>query len=229
MLVSLYHIIFSMYQVRGLYQQEPFSFLVTKMGRAVLGRRKGEITITFLSMLVFAVCANMDSFAVGLSYGLRRVRISWADDLLVGGITFWGTALSMLPGQCIPLLTPKAAGMLGGGIILLTGLGGLAGSLHPPNQLHAALQQGPCFSMARRQAAAVGAALTMNNIGLGVGAGIAGMPMLPVSLLCLGCSLVFLSAGNRLGRSRLAAKAGHSAELAANLALVFLGLYELLA
>ncbi len=170
----------------------------------------------------------MDSFAVGLSYGLRRVRIRWADDLLMGGITFAGTALSMLPGEFIPLLTPHAAGLLGGGIIFLAGLGGLAGCLRSSGGAHVPLRGGPCLPMTRRQAAAAGTALTMNNIGLGVGAGIAGMPLLPASLLCLGCSLVFLYTGNRLGRSRLAARAGRLAEPAANLALIGLGLYELL-
>lgn len=190
--------------------------------------QKGGTAVHVLSTLVFAACSNMDSFVVGLSCGLRRVRVGWAANLLVGAITFFGTALAMLlGGRLLAFLPAFVSGMLGGCIILGIGLWGLAGQCGPRPGGRAVPQVGSAIPMAPRQAAALGFALTLNNVGLGVGASITGLQWVPVSLLSLVCSVVFLYAGNRLGRSRLAGAAGPAAELAASLLMVGLGLYEL--
>ena len=51
-----------------------------------------------VSVFLFAAAANLDSFVVGLSYGVRRVHIQFRANLLIAGIVMLGTFLSMVLG-----------------------------------------------------------------------------------------------------------------------------------
>lgn len=182
--------------------------------------------MNFLSTVTFAACSTADGFAVGLSLGLRRVRIGWASNLMVGLVTLLGTALSMLLGcRLTAYISPGTARLLGGGIILIMGAWGLITSQQerPPDNL----ETGPTMVIAQPSAALLGCALAFNNVGLGIGASMTGLHPIPTALLSLGCSLIFLWGGNRLGRSRLAAIAGNWSECCANWLMILLGIWEL--
>lgn len=181
----------------------------------------------FLSTITFAACSTVDGFAVGLSLGLRRVRISWVSNLMVGFITLLGTALSMLVGcRLTSHIPPGIARMVGGGIILAMGIWGL--NCAPQKDSSNSIQSGPIVTIAQHSAALLGCALAFNNVGLGIGASMAGLHPIPTALLSLGCSLIFLWGGNRVGRSRLASITGNWAECCANWLMVGLGIWELL-
>ncbi|MFY9377782.1 MAG: sporulation membrane protein YtaF, partial [Peptococcia bacterium] len=52
--------------------------------------------MNILSSLLFAVSANADNFVVGLSYGIKKIKIGVVSNLLISFISVSGTALSML-------------------------------------------------------------------------------------------------------------------------------------
>ena len=81
---------------------------------------------------------------------------------------------------------------------------------------------------ALRETAALGCALTVNNVGLGVGASIAGLGLWLTVLASSACSFLFLYAGNRLGKSWLSAVIGGYAEPISGVMMIALGLFELL-
>lgn len=177
-----------------------------------------------LSALLFAVSGNMDNLVVGLSYGIRGIRLGWAAQLLVGIITSSGTAAAMALGKSLLLVLPeRTAGSLGGGMILAIGLWGLLrGWLERGEEEHA-----PEKALSWKEAAVLGISLSINNVGLGVGASITGLP-LGITVLCsfvLGWLLMFT--GNRLGTSRLRGAVGRAAEPLANLLMVLLGIGEI--
>lgn len=183
--------------------------------------------MNFLPAITFAACSTVDGFAVGLSLGLRRTRIGWAANLMVGLITLLGTALSMLMGcRLTAYISPETARILGGGIILSMGLWGLA--CPGTEDTISAKESGPVIIIAQRSAALLGCGLALNNVGLGVGASMTGLQPVPAALLSFGCSLLFLWGGNRLGRSHFASTAGSSTERCANWLMVLLGIWELL-
>ena len=75
-----------------------------------------------VSVFLFAAAANLDSFVVGLSYGVRRVHIQFRANLLIAGIVMLGTFLSMVLGAGLKGLIPAEwGGRLGSGMILLLG------------------------------------------------------------------------------------------------------------
>ena len=178
--------------------------------------------LSFFSPLLFAVSASADSLAAGLSYGVRQIRIPWHINLLLALTGAAGTALPMIFGQAARrLLSSGAAGVLGGLLMAFIGLFSLfprraGGESPPPSRLLSSLRP--------RAALLLGLALSLNNAGLGMGASISGLPMLPTVAYTLGTSLLFLAFGNRLGCSRLSGPVGRAAEPLAGVLMIVLGL-----
>ena len=184
-----------------------------------------------LSIVLFALSSNLDSFVVGMSYGVKQVRIGLRPNLLIGGITFIGTALSMVCGKGLLRLIPvRAASILGSAVIILIGVYCLGSYLlrvvfHPAREERGAAAGIKLLS--NRAAAILGIGLTVNNMGLGIGASIAGLSVFTTSLCSLLSSLLFLWSGNRLGHRLFTGGIGRYAEPAASVIIIVLGVYEL--
>ena len=187
-----------------------------------------------LSVILFAVSSNLDNLAVGLSYGLKRVHIPLFPSLLMGLITFMGTMLSMMFGQkLLPFLPDGFARLLGSIIILVMGGYGMISFLVKSYRSRGC-QADKDFSdtilpprmLPVREAFALGMALAVNNIGLGIGASMSGLGVLPASAGSFCFSIAFLTAGNRAGKRWLSSLIGRCAEPAASAVMIALGLYE---
>ena len=57
-----------------------------------------------LSALLFAVSANIDCLAIGLSYGIQSVKIDARSNLIIAVISTAGTLISMLAGKPLAAL-----------------------------------------------------------------------------------------------------------------------------
>ncbi|MEA4932562.1 MAG: manganese efflux pump [Lawsonibacter sp.] len=180
-----------------------------------------------LSVALFAACANLDCFVVGLSYGVRRTVIGRLSCLLMCVIAFLGTFCSMVLGEGVEQLIPvQWANSLGGLIILGMGVWGLLlWQKHRKNeysQLNQALAQ-----LSFRNTILLGVTLAVNNIALGVGAGMSGMSPLWCAASSMLFSFLFLWGGNRLGCYQLTRHVGQLAEPGAAVLMFVLGCYEL--
>lgn len=69
--------------------------------------------------------------------------------------------------------------------------------------------------------------LSVNNIGIGLSASMAGLPLLPAAAMTFGCSALFLLSGNRLGQSRFLCLIGNAADPISGLLLIGLGILQL--
>ena len=179
-----------------------------------------------LSSLIFGVSSSMDSFVIGLSYGVRKLTISWKLNVLISFITFSGTLLAMTLGKSVLLFLPDALARACGSLILFSI--GAAGFLRwllrkktvPETEAAAAVP------LNRQEAILLGAALSLNNVSMGVGATIAGLPVLCTAACSFFCSLLFLFAGNRAGHSRLFGGIGKFSEPLANLLMIGLSFLQ---
>ena len=145
-----------------------------------------------LSWVLFALSTNLDNLVIGLSYGLRGIRVRLESGLLVSGLVLAGTLLSLWAGQGLQfLLPPVLARLLGSLVMAGLGLSCLWGvwkgkrgrqdgeeeeqwpQKHPERFDRDASRQ-----IEWRESLALGGALALNNLGLGLGAGAAGMPVL---------------------------------------------------
>ncbi|RZT02309.1 MntP/YtaF family protein [Cuneatibacter caecimuris] len=180
-----------------------------------------------LASLIFALSSNADSLVAGMAYGIKKIRILWLSNLLVGLICFSGTLVSMIFGRSILLAVPEGfAGFLGGAIIIFIGAFGLIRLLIHRNGDEVEEESLP--SLRIRETLLLGAALAVNNVGLGIGASMSGLPVISTAFCSLFASLVLLYLGNLLGRSRLASLVGKYAEPLADILMIGLGLFEIL-
>ena len=70
--------------------------------------------------------------------------------------------------------------------------------------------------------------LSLNNLGIGLSASLAGLMLLPTAAATLLCSVVLLFLGNQLGRCRLLQLAGNAADPVSGVLLIGLGLVQLI-
>ena len=158
----------------------------------------------FLSPVLFVISANIDSFAVGVAYGIKKIKIGILSSILISVISAAGTFFSMTFGlvirKCMPVYLSNAFGSI---ILIAIGLWVIAEDYlkrrgiktqntyqkkerneyldlleHPEN---ADTDQSGTIDV--KECITLAFALTINNIGLGIGASITGLNILLNTLL----------------------------------------------
>lgn len=185
----------------------------------------------WLAALLIGAVSNLDNLGVGIAFGIRGTRIGAMANLIVAAITMAATAMAMAGGQALSeLLPPGVTGWLGPLIIIAIGIATVLTSAQAPRTLdrHAPLGVGRHpdrvgKTISRREAMLLGVALSLNNLGTGIGAGIAGIPasatILAAGLLSLACVGGGFHAGRAVGRLVL----GRYAPLIAGILLMAVG------
>ena len=107
-------------------RKEPIGSFRNKMPYGSVLRFSGKgvfVRIQMLSVLAFSAAASADSLVVGLSYGLRKIKVDWKSNLVVALLSLAGTVCSMILGRMLlPVLPDRFENVLGGGIIMGIGL-----------------------------------------------------------------------------------------------------------
>ena len=192
-----------------------------------------------LPSLLFGISASLDSLLVGIGFGLRRVRIRIWQNLVISLVTLLGTCLSAALGsRLLPLLPPVLSGCIGSMILVLLGV------YYITKWFLGLLQAGRTTAGRNRELTEASAkaslpglslweicffslSLSVNNVGIGLSASMAGLHLIPAAVSTLGCSILFLLIGNRMGRSRILRFIGDAADPISGLLLIGLGLLQL--
>lgn len=182
--------------------------------------------------LLFGISASLDALIVGMTYGLRRVRICLWQNFLISLITLLGTCMSVGLGGCLsPLLPSFISPILGSAVLICFGIYYLVKAAlqflprhrNRKNLIISEIQS----SLSVPEIISLGTALSINNMGIGFSASIAGLPLIPTAATTLVCSVSFLFFGNRMGSMKLFRLAGSRADLLSGLLLTGLGICEL--
>lgn len=191
-----------------------------------------------LLSLLFGISASLDALIVGISFGLRRVRIPIWQNLIISLVTLLGTCLSAALGnRLLPLVPSFLAGCLGSLILVLLGIYYITKWILANLQnCETANRENPELTKASAKDINIGLSaweicflsltLSVNNIGIGLSASMAGLHLLPAAVATFVCSVLFLLAGNRMGRSRLLQFIGSSADPISGLLLIGLGILQ---
>ncbi len=193
--------------------------------------------MSVLSSLLFGISASLDALLVGTALGLRKVILPVKYNLLISTVTLIGTVISIGLGNLLLPLFPSGCGTrIGSAVLILFGLYYFGKWLLPRLRCRIIPDKYPCpgtekftdhRNLTMPQAFLLGCALSLNNIGIGFSASIAGLPFLPASLSTFLCSLGFLALGSRLGQSAIVQKFEDYADPVSGLLLVLLGLCQL--
>lgn len=208
----------------------------------------------FISSLLFAVSSSLDALMIGITYGIRKIRVSFLQNLLVSLITLSGTMLAIGLGN---LLAPVFSGkpLTGAGSAILIGMGLYylikylvpqvqkyragpdteeAVALEKPGESPSASDTNATDSspLTHKELVLLGLALSANNMGIGIGASMAGIPLMAASVFTFLCSVCFLHMGNvlgsRLGQLKFLRLADRFADPLSGLLLILLGICQLL-
>lgn len=195
----------------------------------------------FLSSLLFGVSASLDCLLVGASYGIRRVHIRLWQNLFISFVTLLGTCLSISAGHLlIPLLPEVVCRYAGSLILVLLGIyyiiKWLAVSLQNRrdnklphcSEVSSASAHKKWEPLSFAEVFTLSLTLSLNNLGIGLSASLAGLTLLSTAIATLICSVALLFLGNQLGRCRLLQLAGTAADPVSGILLIGLGLVQLL-
>lgn len=180
---------------------------------------------TFLAALVFAAACNLDTVILAMGYGMRGVRLTAAQRMVIGGITTLVTWMSLVLGDTAAAVLPEGLAELLGGLVLvgiglwfmLDWLRRPEGETEPDRRVSTLWE---CVSLA--------AALAVNNAGIGVAAGVSGVSP---GWAAVGNFLVTLAAlyvGRRLGDRLAGRMLGKFAVPLSGVLLIALGAWEVL-
>ena len=207
-------------------------------------------SLELVPILLVAISSNADNVAVGIAYGIRNVRVPLPSNLFIAVFTGCVTLASMLAGQRIAYyLPPQLASVLGGGIIAGIGAWVLVQAARSPatesrttatrSRLPRSLSKvlsvldNP-LSVDRdlsghidlKEVCLLALALSLNNVGNGIGAGMAGINPTSTTIAVMFFSVVTLWLGviaGGFGQRVL----GSLARVVSGVLLVAVGMYEI--
>jgi putative sporulation protein YtaF len=197
--------------------------------------------------MLFTVSANLDTFVVAATYGVMKLKIKLTSILMITFITSAGTYLSMTFGRYLNTFLPNGASNLIGSVILV-GLGlwvlkdlfmkkperhetqtgnphtGLIELLKNPEK--ADTDQSGYIDL--KESVILACALTINNIGFGIGASITGLSICFTAVITFLINILFLTAGYAVGSRPVSGFFEKYASLISGIVIILLGVYELL-
>jgi putative Mn2+ efflux pump MntP len=156
------------------------------------------------SILVLGVGANSENLPIGMAYGLRGLRIGQGPNLLIAGMTTAATILPLIVGRSLRGYMPVALpDLLAGSLLVVLGLANFWWDRRKRGRplLIPGRSVGRVTSIGWKEGLTLAAALSVNNIGLGLAGGIAGLDYIPVILSVAGFSVLLLWLGQWLSRT----------------------------
>lgn len=190
--------------------------------------------MNFIPSIVLALSTNLDNFAVGVAYSLRKTQISWQGNLLIALLSGVSTLAAMSIGTRLnQFLPPGIAEELGSSVLIV--IGGL--TLVQVARKQRRSKETATFSLTDgrdntsflswQASLILGLALTITNFGTGVGAGMAHLDLVLTSVCSFFSSLLTVGGGFWLGSWLAQLFWKNRLELFSGALLIALGLYEL--
>ena len=177
----------------------------------------------WISSLLFGVSSSLDAFLIGISLGLRHVRLKCSQNLFISLIALLGTCLSVGLGKFLsPILPAWIAVYLGSLALILLGFYYIVKWLKKLFSKKASADT-PSF----QSLFALSVALSANNIGMGLAASLGGLSLPHAAVSTFLCSFLLLFTGNCLGKSHVFLFLGSLTEPLSGLLLIGLGLFQL--
>ena len=210
-----------------------------------------------LSIFLLAASTSLDNFGVGIAYGIRRVCIPFASNLLIAVMNCAGTMISMIAGERLFFfMEPKTASFIGASIFLAAGSLVLARAIARKLRGQEAtyghgtetedIAGKPAIARAMliinrpdiialyceghvrlKEGFLLAMALTFSNLVTGVGAGLIGLNLAVTTLFIFVFSILAVSAGLRIGGYTGRRWFGGLSDPVAGMLLIAIGIYEM--
>lgn len=195
------------------------------------------------TILLIGIASNLDNLSIGVSFGMRSIRIPPLSNLIIAIVSIIATYSSLLAGTLIARYVPTHLANYGGSLIII-GMGlwtikSVAGAAPPTaadseeDKLKSVLCDPASADIDHnnviswKEALTLGLALSLNCLASGFGAGVSGVSPAWTSLSVGVFSLVTVEIGVRAGHKIAKTWLGRYANLIAGLLLIGTGIYEI--
>jgi putative sporulation protein YtaF len=200
-----------------------------------------------LSSILLAISSNVDNFAIGVAYGVKRIRIGIFSNLIIALFSGLGTYCSMSVGAMIGrFLSVHLAKFLGSGALVLIGIWGIWDALQTEEQEKRKQKKTSVNELSYttfikeperadldksrfidvRESITLALALTINNIAGGVGAGLSGLNIPMTTFLSFILSILGIFLGYFLGEKFTSKMSGKCSGILSALLIICIGIYE---
>lgn len=189
----------------------------------------------FVPSLLFGISSSLDALLVGISLGLRRVRVRLWQNLFISLVTVLGTCLCIGFGELLaPLLPPVIASCVGSLILIGSGIYYIVRWL--PNARRKTIPQikkepedadEVAPTLRAGELIALSLSLSANNMGMGLAASLGELSLRYTALATALFSVALLFIGNQLGKSRFLLFIGSLADPLSGALLIGLGILQL--
>ena len=203
--------------------------------------------MNYMTAILLSLSANLDTFAVCISYGIKKVKISFIGALLISLITSLGTFLSMYLGKVITnFISPKIVNIIGGILLLILGLkividffkkykeSHIKDLLRHKKVSYGEILDNPIKAdidnsgdIDIKECITLSIALTLNNLSVGVAASIAGISILLNTLFTFILTWLNIGIGFYIGRRYASKLLGKYSDLISGFLITILGIYQI--
>lgn len=186
-----------------------------------------ELFSAFGAALLFALACNLDTILLSMGYALKGISIPWSGTLMIALVTTGVTWLSLGLGEAASaLFSPGISERLGGVVLVGIGCWFLLDSLRQREEKE--MEELPNQAVGMWKWVSLAAALAVNNAGIGVAAGVAGLNLWEAAGGNFIVTLLFLPLGRMLGVKVAGRILGRYALPLSGGLLVLLGLWQAL-
>ena len=148
------------------------------------------------SSLLLAISSSMDSLGIGITYGLKRIKLKKWDKLILFCVSIFVTLISILIGNILKNIFSKSFfKILGVSILIIMGLV----IITKKNYNECTFDLDNSNDIDYKEAMLLGFALSLDSLCIGVGAFALGINMFLFALIVACLQYLFLTIGNLLG------------------------------
>lgn len=184
--------------------------------------------MALISAFIFSLSSNIDNLVIGISYGIKKERISMVSNIIIAIITTIGTYISMEFGKFIcRFISNHISNLFGAATLILMGVYFVTQSIIEKEK-EKKLDDKQAKKMNLKDTLLLGLALASNNLGVGVAASITGLGVKWVVIFTFITSILTLSIGQSLGDHVIGKFIGKYDSLISGILLVILGIIEIL-
>lgn len=158
--------------------------------------------MSFLAVLILAVSLSMDALGIGISYGLRGIRVLWKARLVICAISMVVTGAAVGLGSVLLQVIPApAAKLIGCGMLLVLGASIIIQGFRKRKEEDSfSCDFDRSKTIETAEALYLGVALSIDSFGAGVSSAVSGMNSILVPILAGLVQMLFLWGGGFLGK-----------------------------
>lgn len=192
--------------------------------------------VEIISAILFSIAANIDNIPIGISYGIKKVHIPFYINIFISFITSIFTFISMYISKNLNyLINSKITNIIGSSILIIIGIFSILKAIIKVKNKNVITRNktivrnnGTNCTIKIREIIVIIITLVINNIAIGIFAGVTGINIICTFFSSFIFSTLFLYFSNKLGQKIFGKLSDKYSIFISSILLILLGIIELI-